>query len=253
MADQDTTKEARTSSADSRMTADVDGSMTPGPEFLVGWWDATLNANYWFAHPAVAPADAAMLLCCQDPSKGRGAAETVTTECTGPQDFWLLSERFGAEAKVDPTPRRLLDWFALAKANRLRYHRWIDEYLDAGSKLGPDAGNAAGCEALTHNLSAQDQTGGEAPLAAGKTYWRQVLQTHAARIDSAHGGRATALQAIDYLKRLGDRRLPPGGGAVDVLTWLTDLDDRRQAKKKTVANALRDARKRQMPPGAIPP
>lgn len=248
MVDQDTSKEEPPSDAGWEIEVKCDEAKR-----VVWWWDATLNASLWLGSPAVGPADAAALLCCHDPSEGMAAVETSTADGIGPQEFRLLRARFEAEAKVDPKPWKLLDWHALAKAGGLRYHKWLEEYLDARSKLGLDASDAAGREVLTHNLSAPDQAEAEVSLAAGKTYWRQVLQIHIARIDAAaYGGRATARQAIAYLKRLGDRRLL-SGGTVDMLMWLTDQNTKKLVKKHTVANALADARKRPLPPGSIPP
>lgn len=75
----------------------------------------------------------------------------------------------------------------------------------------------------------------------GKAYWQGVLFQHIRRIDALHNGRATALQAIAYLKALDDERLVKGG-AVDRLVWKTDGGTPKTINSKTVSNVLPEAR-----------
>lgn len=153
---------------------------------LVGWYDATLGASHWFAMPAVAPTPAAMLLCQQDPnSVDAERVKFITTDATTPDDFICLQQRIEAEAMVRPLHRTLLHWLEFARASKLRYHPWIDEYVEAaGLDVGAPGVNASGH--ATALAAAQDPAGrtlktGELAEAfdgidgVGADKWRQWL------------------------------------------------------------------------------
>ena len=76
----------------------------------------------------------------------------------------------------------------------------------------------------------------------GLTYWNQQLHVYVARIDKRNPPRATPLQAIAYLKNIGDKRLPPHANASE-LHWFDNFNSPKVASQKTVANALLQARK----------
>ena len=79
---------------------------------------------------------------------------------------------------------------------------------------------------------------------AGLAYWNNSLHLHIAAIDAKHPPQATALQAIAYLKSLGDPRLTPkSGDTPDTLQWRNNSGDPKSVRAKSVGNALPSARR----------
>jgi hypothetical protein len=76
-----------------------------------------------------------------------------------------------------------------------------------------------------------------------QVYWRIVVHDRIKEIRNM-----TPIEAIKYLKRLGDRRLP-NEGPHDELMWITEFGVRRTVTKKSVANELCKARRSQGNPG----
>lgn len=105
---------------------------------LRGWFDYTMNAAMWFKRASVKPDEAAMLLWRLDPLNRdwRGNAPDpertyVDGDETSPRHYRALKRVFEDVAMNDPKPRTLLDWRDVAKHEGLRYHQWIDEYVQA--------------------------------------------------------------------------------------------------------------------------
>ena len=114
----------------------------PGPkeaaEAAIGWFDETMSAAHWLSLQDISPDRAAMLLCQHDPnSETVEQARQNTNDATGPDEFVRLVQRFEDLAKCDPRHRSLLDWLQFARASQLRYHPWIDQYVEAAG-LDPD-------------------------------------------------------------------------------------------------------------------
>lgn len=98
----------------------------------VGWYGATMNASHWFNRARVKPEEAAMVLCQHDPiAIDIGRALKVTTDATTPEDLAKLIQNFEDLADVSPGHRTLVQWIAYARAKRLHYHPWVDEYVRA--------------------------------------------------------------------------------------------------------------------------
>ena len=109
----------------------------------IGWFDQTMGANHWFSLSDVEPDRAAMLLCQHDPnSETLEHAKQCTNDITGPQDLLRLQQRFEDLAKCKPQHRTLLQWLDFARRSKLRYHPWIDQYVEAAG-LAADAPTAA--------------------------------------------------------------------------------------------------------------
>ena len=101
-------------------------------EGLVGWFDATIDAAHWFSLNDVLPHHATMLLCQFDPNDEQlEQAQLTTTDATEPRDLVRLVQRFEDLAKTAPRPRPLLQWLHEARQIGVRYHPWVDEYVDA--------------------------------------------------------------------------------------------------------------------------
>lgn len=78
----------------------------------------------------------------------------------------------------------------------------------------------------------------------GLTYWKQVLFVRILDIDRMYQGKATSREAIAFLKGLGDRRLTPRSASkLDMLQWQADSGNWNSISKKTVGNALPQARR----------
>lgn len=72
--------------------------------------------------------------------------------------------------------------------------------------------------------------------------WRRVLHERIAELDAAHGGHATVQQAITWLRKLGDPKIPDER-LDDGLVWIDETGSERRAARKTVATALAEARR----------
>ena len=118
---------------------------------LIFWHDAALHANHWFSLKDVEPGQAAMVMCGFHPNKQTPErARQDTTDATGPDDFVRLLQRFEDLAKHKTAPRTLPEWLAFALEEKLRYHPWLDDYLEAIRLTRGDAAPtepAAGVEA----------------------------------------------------------------------------------------------------------
>jgi hypothetical protein len=109
---------------------DMSGA-TESTEHILGWWDATMDAKFWFRQPSVSPVHAAMLLCQHNPNEETEEnALACTNDLTGPEDYKRLLNAFQALESVTPSPRTLLDWRNYAQARTLKYHAWIELWLE---------------------------------------------------------------------------------------------------------------------------
>ena len=98
----------------------------------VGWYDATIEANHWFALSVVEPSEAAMLLCQFNPNTDSVAsAEQSENEETSPEQFKQLMRRFEDLQKTAPQCRSLGDWLDFASGAGLRHHSWTQSYQEA--------------------------------------------------------------------------------------------------------------------------
>jgi len=71
-------------------------------------------------------------------------------------------------------------------------------------------------------------------------YWRAILNSNIQKIDA--NGSADCRKIIKYLKDLNDKRILDTG-SIDELIWIDDYGTQKTATKKTVSNAVSDARK----------
>lgn len=79
---------------------------------------------------------------------------------------------------------------------------------------------------------------------AGQTFWKTALYSNIAKIDLKHPPRATALQAIAYLKALDEPRLTfKAGDTFDKLQWRNNAGDPKSVSAKSIGNAIPGARR----------
>ncbi len=98
----------------------------------IGWFNVTIEADHWAALSSITPSDAAMLLCRLNPNTEtfEDAKETTADEL-GPENLIRLEQRLADLNKIDPSPRTLRDWLGTARTLGLKYHSWIDSYMEA--------------------------------------------------------------------------------------------------------------------------
>jgi hypothetical protein len=123
-----------------------------GAAHTVGWEDATREASHWFSLADVAPWEAAMALSGHKPDGAKlEEAQTHSTDFGGPDVFKKLLRRFEDLAKREPQHRSLRQWLKFAQESKLRYHPWVDEYVEAAGLVAtiqtpsdplPEAGEA---------------------------------------------------------------------------------------------------------------
>lgn len=135
--------------SDRALRAELDRLMAlkPTPEQEagehVGWSNSLLHADHWFRLFDLEPTKAAMLLCNFNPHNVTlEQAQRTTTDFIAPRDLVCLAERFNDLAKNAPQPRSLLQWLQTARALKLRYDPWIEQYVEA-TGLDVDGATAA--------------------------------------------------------------------------------------------------------------
>lgn len=99
-------------------------------ENTIGWYDATLSAATWFGLTSIAPREAAMLLCRFDPHDEKLNPTECSTDETEPNDFKLLLRVLEDVANAESQHRSLLQWLSIARDKGVKYHSWIDEYVN---------------------------------------------------------------------------------------------------------------------------
>jgi hypothetical protein len=130
----------------------------------IGWCESQLDAHFWFSLSDLEPVKATMLLCGHNPNKVAAHLVSVrTNDGFTPQDYLRLLQRFEDLAKCEPQRRSLLQWHQFARASKLRYHPWIDEYVNAA---GLNVDDAVGAEQVAPVLVAQKETASNDALEA---------------------------------------------------------------------------------------
>ena len=116
---------------------------------FVGNHDCLMDARMWFDMPDVTPKDAAMVLCRLDQLKREDPERIyVDGDRSSPDRYRLLLLVFEAEARTSPKHRTMMEWRATARERGLRYHSWIDKYVqftgrdNAATSAKPDASQA---------------------------------------------------------------------------------------------------------------
>lgn len=101
-------------------------------EFVIGWWEANMDASAWWTAESVTPINAAILLHGLNPriTTENEAAKTVTDE-TKPEDFGFLKILFEGAIKQN---RTLKEWADYASQHRLKVHSWLDEWVQVSGK-----------------------------------------------------------------------------------------------------------------------
>jgi len=83
--------------------------------------------------------------------------------------------------------------------------------------------------------------GGDGTIStANLVYWRLILNENIKKIDANKKG--SVRDVIKYLRNLGEARLP-NKGKPDELFWIDDYGTEKPVNKKTISNAISDARK----------
>lgn len=99
-------------------------------EFEAAWFDATLDADVFFALEHVPPVQAAMLLCQFNPNNStESEAERGSTDQISPGDFKRLRTTFLSIDQTKPAHRSMLDWMAVAAGFGLTVHPWAQQYV----------------------------------------------------------------------------------------------------------------------------
>lgn len=101
---------------------------------LIGWYDATLRADYWLRLACVTAVEAAQLLSCENPHDS--AAKTwldTTSEHMNPEARRELLRGFEDEGGT----RSLTEWLQRAKSRGWRYDPWVDQYIAAAGDSLP--------------------------------------------------------------------------------------------------------------------
>lgn len=112
-------------------------------QYLIGWYDSTMDASYWLDKRSEIPADqAAQILSGSNPNhpeeeskwldvtKWKDDAEGVPLMCSSDKRMLLRGfEEVGGK-------RTLIEWLNLAKQRGWRYDPWVDEYIVARSTFG---------------------------------------------------------------------------------------------------------------------
>ena len=107
-------------------------------EHEAAWFDATLDADRFFAMEHVTPVQAAMLLCQLNPfNSTESDAESCTTGSTGPRDFKRLRLTFADINQSRPARRSLPAWMAIAAGANLTVHPWAQRYAQLHGLYGP--------------------------------------------------------------------------------------------------------------------
>lgn len=144
----------------------------------VGWYDRTLKADHWAALGDIAPIDAAMLLCRHNPLKSDwdslSSDKTGSTSYDGngkeytPEDLRMLAQRLTDLEKAEHRPRTLRDWHKTAQAMGLKYHSWIDGYMEVTTPPAPPVADTEPAQtATTQAVVPVDASDGVEPVKVG--------------------------------------------------------------------------------------
>lgn len=114
---------------------DEDRAFEQSPERKIAWYDQVLRASFWWKRASVSPAEAALLLCHQDPNDAGGTPLLSTNDETTPEHYKELLRLYQEVSDLSPGPRRLEEWVSIAQENELKHHSWVTEYAKAISKI----------------------------------------------------------------------------------------------------------------------
>lgn len=171
-----------------------------GIDSLIDWYNDTLKASIWFGLQSVAPRDAAMLLCQFNPHDVLHDPLEVFNPETGPGDYKLLLCVFDDVAKADSQPRTLLQWLAIAKDKRLKYHSWIDEYVNVAMPEQID-----GVAAVDQEAEPDAPESGEVIDTTGMVAWQAAILDNWQAVTAKRGNTITARQVMAWCKNSGPR------------------------------------------------
>ena len=129
----------------------------------LGWYDNTLNAAMWFSYGAVLPRNAACLLCGIMPDDDKVDPLSLSTDETTPNDFKNLLSTFEDVERCAPSSRTLEQWRHIASSRHLKFHTWIDEYLQA-KKISNSAMVVDHAEVKAAPTTQDDHANGETKL-----------------------------------------------------------------------------------------
>ena len=99
-------------------------------DFIIGFYSRTLDIEQWARHPAVAPAQAARLLCGCDP----------LSEDASDRNAQILTHLFESWSTCHPGPRTLAQWAHIAREQDARHSAGIGravEYLAGQTGSAP--------------------------------------------------------------------------------------------------------------------
>lgn len=118
---------------------------------FISWYDEVLDAKFWIDRVRLSSTEAATLLCAQNPGDATCNPRELSTDETSPKDFARLVRAFEELEQTQPRDRSLYEWFISAQAQKLKYHSWIDKYLEAagGSSQEDQAQHQGEAEAVT--------------------------------------------------------------------------------------------------------
>lgn len=114
------------------MEQETIGQDEPDAQFMRGWFEGLLDAQFWFNLPSLTQQQAAMLLCQlnpheEDPSVGLNHWNGET----GSNEYKRMVSSFDALARTLPSVRTLAQWKQYADNQDLKYHSWINLFPDA--------------------------------------------------------------------------------------------------------------------------
>ncbi|MYM39171.1 hypothetical protein [Duganella qianjiadongensis] len=147
------------------------------PDGVVGWWDGTMDADFWFNEPVIRPKEAALLLCQLNPHDDVSRPEEHQNWETGPDEYKKLLRAFEGIQEITKEFRNLEQWISLAQSRGLKYHSWIGDYVAAVAALKPEQMGiepAQRCASLTvdkatsHRLRTREDSPLSAEIAEAK-------------------------------------------------------------------------------------
>ncbi|MDX6012857.1 hypothetical protein SIM88_29940 [Cupriavidus necator] len=111
------------------LLADTSISPKAKAEYDLGWWEATIDASYWWAMKDLSPRNAALLLTGTNPRDDTTDPTKTSSDETTAADYVRLVEKLNDEYRAAPAERTLAQWLCIAQGSGLRYHSWIDKWM----------------------------------------------------------------------------------------------------------------------------
>ncbi|MGK5028479.1 hypothetical protein [Janthinobacterium sp. MDT1-19] len=136
-------------------------------------------------------------------------------------------------------PVYFLSW-AVSKKIKIT---WADWALRKGYVTKEMLSLSAVQLALLREAFVQTDVSISAPPSSGESrvYWRILINDRIGDIDQLHGGKAEVTQVIRWLKANGGKRII-ADESIEKLYWLDDNNGRQAAGKKSISNAISEAR-----------